>query len=83
MLAHEIQPAVHAGEDQSSIQPGRMPQFWSINPPEPEANSLAELASENGWLRVGDVVYVTTSFRHTLTDADLNAAARALIGVAA
>lgn len=85
MLAHETPPAAHAGEDRSSAAAFVAVQTWSVNPPEtePEAASLNELVIEHDWLRVGDVVYVTTVQRHALTDADLNAAARSVIGGAA
>jgi len=45
-----------------------------------EAETLNQLVIENDWLRAGDIVYITETRRHTLTDADLNAAARAVIG---
>lgn len=83
MLAQQITPTSHAAEGQSSNKAAATPQFWSVNPPEPEAESLTQLAQEHEWLRVGDVVYVTTIRRYTLTDADLNVAARAVIGGAA
>jgi len=82
MLAQSNPPAVHAGEDHSS--PGAAPvTFYTVEPIEPEAATLNELVIENDWLRAGDVVYITETRRHTLTDADLNAAARAVIGGAA
>jgi len=80
MLAQEKPSAVHAGEEQSS--PGAEPAIrqWSTEPPEPEARSLSELANQEQWLRPGDVVYTIDVRRHTLTESDLNAAARAVIG---
>ncbi|WP_306393414.1 hypothetical protein [Telluria beijingensis] len=80
MLAQSNPPAVHAGEDQSSS--GAVPAIrqWSTEPPEPEARSLSELASAQQWLRPGDVVYTVDVRRHVLTESDLNAAARAVIG---
>lgn len=80
MVSQQFSPAVHAGEERYS-QPTAAPvEFYSIEPVEPEAASLNELVIENDWLRAGDVVYVTQTRRHVLTDADLNAAARAVIG---
>lgn len=83
MLAHENPSAAHAGEDQSSAQPAVSAQVWTTNQPVPDAESLTQLVIENDWLRAGDVVYITETRRHTLTDSDLNAAARAVIGGAA
>lgn len=83
MLAQHIIPASHAGEDQSSATARMLAVTYSVNQPEPEADSLNDLMAENDWLRVGDVVYVTETRRHTLTDADLSTAARAVIGGAA
>jgi hypothetical protein len=83
MLAHENQPVSQTGEDQSSPAACTAVLAYSVNQPEPEAATLNELVIENNWLRVGDAVYITETRRHTLTDADLNAAARAVIGGAA
>ncbi|WP_314435877.1 hypothetical protein [Massilia timonae] len=86
MLAQSNPPAVHAGEDQSS-PPACLPAIsYATEPREPgvgEAATLSQLVIENDWLRAGDIVYITETRRHTLTDADLNAAARAVIGGAA
>ncbi|OIJ42417.1 hypothetical protein [Massilia timonae] len=86
MLAQSNPPAVHAGEDQSS-PPGCLPVMSYGTEPreraESEAETLSQLVIGNDWLRAGDVVYITETRRHTLTDADLNAAARAVIGGAA
>lgn len=83
MLAQSNPPAVHAGEDQSS-PPGCLPVMSYATEPreraEQEAESLSQLVIDNEWLRAGDVVYITEARRHALTDADLNAAARAVIG---
>lgn len=91
MLAEETMPAAHAGEDQSSaavdacaahwdgVRAG-LQQFWSKHHPECGESSLAALASKEQWLNAGDVVYVSEVRRHILTDADLNAAARATGG---
>lgn len=80
MLAQSNPPAVHAGEDQSSPPAAAPVTSYSVLPIEPEAASLNELVIKNDWLRAGDHVYVIEVRRHTLTDADLNAAARAVIG---
>ena len=86
MLAQSNPPAVHAGEGQSS-PPGCLPVMSYGTEPrerdELEAETLNQLVIDNEWLRAGDVVYITETRRHTLTDADLNAAARAVIGGAA
>lgn len=76
MLPQQNAPTVHAGEDQSSIAH----RTYSVVQPEPEADSLNDLVIGNDWLRAGDAVWITETRRHTLTDADLNAAARAVIG---
>lgn len=83
MLAHEITPAVHVGEETSSARSPIVEQRWSITPPQHGAKSLADLAHARQWLRPGDVVYVIEARRKVLTEADLNAAARAVIGGAA
>lgn len=83
MLAQEKASAAHAGEDQSS-PPGCQPVMSYATEPrertEQEVVSLAKLVIENDWLRAGDHVYITETRRHVLTDDDLNAAARAVIG---
>ena len=83
MLAQEKPSAVHAGEDQSS-PPGCLRAIsYATEPREPgasEAATLNQLVIDNDWLRVGDAIFITETRRHTLTDADLNAAARAVIG---
>lgn len=83
MLAQSNPPAVHAGEDQSS-PPGCLPAIsYATEPREvggDEAATLNQLVIDNDWLRAGDAVYVTETRRHTLTDADLDAAARSVIG---
>ena len=56
---------------------------YFINRPEVDAESLSDLIIKNDWLRVGDIVHVAEIRRHTLTDADLDAAARVVIGDAA
>lgn len=83
MLAHEITPAVHVGEETSSARSPIVEQRWSITPPQHGAKSLSDLAKIRQFLGPGDVVYITCVHRHTLTEADLNAAARAVIGGAA
>lgn len=80
MLAQQIPPASHAGEGQSSVAAAASFIAFSTMQPEPEAASLNELVIGNDWLRAGDAVYITETRRHVLTDADLNAAARAVIG---
>ena len=86
MLAQEIQTPAQTGEEQSSPVAASA-QHWFINRPESDATSLTELVigenRKNDWLRAGDVVYVAEIRRHILTDADLNTAARAVIGGAA
>lgn len=83
MLAQSNPPAVHAGAAQS-LPPVCQPVMSYATEPreraEHEAATLNELAIDNDWLRAGDIVYITETRRHTLTDADLNAAARAVIG---
>lgn len=79
-MAQHNTPAVHAGEDQASPRAEEAIRQWSTEPPEPEAHSLSELASAHQWLRPGDVIYAVDVRRHTLTESDLNAAARAVIG---
>ncbi|MFC3457219.1 hypothetical protein [Massilia haematophila] len=86
MLAEKEKAPAQTGEEQSS--PGAAPaQHWFINRPESDATSLTDLViaenRKNDWLRAGDVVYVAEIRRHTLTDADLDTAARAVIGGAA
>jgi len=86
MLAQSNPPAVHAGEDQSSPSGCQQVMSYATEPREAgadEAETLTQLVIDNDWLRAGDVVYITETRRHTLTDADLNAAARAVIGGAA
>lgn len=82
MLAQSNPPAVHAGEDRSS-PPGCLPVMSYATEPreraEQEAESLNRLVIDNDWLRAGDIVYITETRRHTLTDADLDTAARAVI----
>lgn len=83
MLAQEKPSAVHAGEDRSSPPATSPTTTWALEVRErgdDEANTLSQLVIENDWLRAGDVVYITETRRHTLTDADLNAAARTVIG---
>ena len=80
MLAQEKASAVHAGVSQSSPSGCQPAMSYATEPPEPEAKSLNQLVIDNDWLRAGDIVYITETRRHTLTDADLNAAARAVIG---
>lgn len=80
MLAQEKASAVHAGEAQPLSGAEAAIRQWSTEPPEPEAHSLSELASAHQWLRPGDVIYTVDVRRHTLTESDLNAAARAVIG---
>ncbi len=83
MLAQSNPPAVHAGEDQSS-PPGCLAAMSYATEPreraENEAETLSQLVIDNDWLRAGDAIYITETRRHTLTDADLNTAARAVIG---
>lgn len=80
MLAQELAPASQAGEDRASPEAAAPIVTYSVNLPELEADSLNDLVFDNEWLRPGDVVYVSEIRRHTLTESDLNAAARALIG---
>lgn len=80
MLAEKSTPAVHVGEERSSATAPAVEQRWSITMPQHGAKSLADLAQNRQWLRPGDAVYVISVHRHTLTEADLNAAARAVIG---
>lgn len=83
MLAHSNLPAAHAGEVPSSL-PGCLPVMSYATEPreraEQHAASLNQLVIDNDWQRAGDIVYITETRRHTLTDADLNTAARAVIG---
>ena len=83
MLAQSNLPAVHAVKDQSS-PPACLPAIsYATEPRErgaDEVETLNALVIENDWLRAGDIVYITETRRHTLTDADLDAAARAVIG---
>jgi len=94
MLAQSNPPAVHAGEDQSSPEFAArsahwdaarlgVDQYWARRRPSCGVASLAELAEHEETLRAGDIVYITQVSRHVLTDDDLNAAARAVIGGAA
>ncbi len=86
MLAQSNPPAVHAGEDQSSPPACLSAISYATEPREPrasEAATLNQLVIDNDWLRAGDAVFIIETCRHTLTDADLNAAARAVIGGAA
>jgi len=83
MLAQSNPPAMHTGEDQSSPAAVTAVLAYSVNQPESDAASLNELVIENSWLRTGDAVYITETRRHVLTDLDLDAAARAVIGGAA
>ena len=80
MLAQSNPSAVHAGEAQASPGAEEAIRQWSTEPPEPEARTLPELANQEQWLRPGDVVYTVDVRRHILTESDLNAAARAVIG---
>ena len=87
MLAQSNPPAVHAGEDQSSPAACAPAEYWFTTHPEYDAKSVAQLVAQNergGFaMRAGDAVYVAEIRRHVLTDADLDAAARAVIGGAA
>lgn len=80
MLAQSNTPAVHAGEDQYSATRFAPVVGYSVNPIELDAPTLTELVIDHDWLRAGDVVHMTTTRRVVLTDSDLNAAARAVIG---
>jgi len=91
MLAEKTTPTSHAGEDQSSGagEFAARTSHWSnvqaglsyfINRPEVDAESLSQLIVGNDWLRPGDIIHVAEIRRHILTDDDLNAAARAVIG---
>jgi hypothetical protein len=68
---------------QSSTEAQAPTQYWSIDHPEYDATSLAELITadnyKNDWLRAGDVVYIAEIRRHVLSDADLDSVARAVI----
>lgn len=57
-------------------------ELWSVINEQFSACSLSDLIAANDWLRPGDVVYkAETIHRHTLTEADFNAAAApAVIG---
>ena len=79
MITGFMQPAAHAGEAQVSPTAAPALNFF-INRPEVDADSLTELIVGNQWLRPGDAVYVAEIRRHILTDADLDEAARAVIG---
>lgn len=80
MLAQEIAPASQAGEDHVSPKPAAPFVAYSVTQPEPEAGSINDLVFDNDWLRPGDAIYITETRRHILTENDLNAAARAVIG---
>lgn len=80
MVSQQLSPAVHAGEDRSSPPAAAPVTSYAVLAIEPEAATLNELVIENDWLRAGDHVYIVEVRRHTLTDADLDAAARAVIG---
>ena len=82
MLAQQIAPASQAGEACTSPQGTAPTATYSVlrHDFEPEAGSINDLVFDNDWLRPCDAVYVTEVRRHVLTDSDLNAAARALIG---
>lgn len=82
MLTQSTIPEAHGSEVQASAVAGAS-QYWSTAHPEYDARSLPELAQQMQWLRPGDVVYVAEVRRHTLTEEDLNQAARAVIGGAA
>ncbi|GEM_PF-2264373 len=60
-------------------------ELWSVINDQFSAGSLSDLIAQNDWLRPGDAVYrAETIYRHTLTEADFNAAAApAVIGGAA
>lgn len=83
MITANSTPAVHAGEEQSSAQAATQ-QYWFTNHPEYDGKSVVELVvtneRSNFAMRAGDVVYVAEIRRHVLTDLDLDAAARAVIG---
>ena len=79
MLAEKLTPAAHAGEAQVSPTAAPALNFF-VNRPEVDADSLTELIVGNQWLRPGDAVFVAEIRRHVLTDADLDVAARAVIG---
>lgn len=83
MLPHQINEGAHTREGTPSADARAVEQRWSITPPQHGAKSLADLAHVRQWLRPGDVVYVIEARRQTLTEADLNEAARAVIGGAA
>jgi len=91
MITPSNTPTAHAGEGQSSpglaahttgsasSQPGP-DQYWARRRPSCGVTSLAELAKKEQTLRAGDIVYITRVCRHVLTEGELNAAARAVIG---
>jgi len=91
MITPSIPSAVHGGEDQTSPEFAArsahwdaarlgVDQYWARRRPSCGVSSLAELAEHEETLRAGDIVYITQVSRHVLTDNDLNAAARAVIG---
>jgi len=56
-------------------------QAWSVKPPAVDNSSLtAAILEQKHKMLAGDVLYVTEVRRHVVTDADLNAAAHAVIG---
>jgi hypothetical protein len=64
-----------------AAQAGAAPRLsFFINRPEVDAGSLSALIIKNDWLRAGDIIHVAEIRRHTLTDADLDAAAHVVIG---
>lgn len=73
MLAENLKPAAHVGEDQSSRKV-----FWSVTGQDFAASSLSDLIRENDWLRPGDVVaQAQAAGSYTLTDADFEQAVAA------
>jgi len=70
--------------DQASAElPAAARLSFFINRPEVDAKSLSDLIIGNTWLRSGDVVHIAEIRQHILTDSDLDAAARVVIGGAA
>jgi hypothetical protein len=77
MLSQQVVGAAHASV---ASDPTVLAQHWSKDRPDLVPVSLARVATAHQWLKPGDVLYVTEVRRHVLTDADLDAAAREVIG---
>jgi hypothetical protein len=68
MLAQQISPASHAGEEHSSCPACGRGKSWSTDNADFDATSLNGLILANDWLRAGDIVYSADKGNAKLSD---------------